>query len=295
MLPAKSGAFISHMTGESPVALVLQKYLRLAFSPGFRVFVSSDATSIGGGKKWFNHIIENLRLSQVILVLVSQESKGREWTNFEAGFGDGAECLVIPVSIKNFPLGQLSFPLSGYQGRKIDDIDQIIEDIRGYTGSLAFIIDAHAYASEIREAESKLIYKTLIVKPKWDGRALRFEVQNAGNVDVELLMMEAHVPDALIRRQWMPYTPGYDSKVVTRDNVQYRWLACYSPRGTYRALEPMLRPVLTSSMGAVIVENFEIPLTPVQKEQLIYFQLHAVGYATEMQQEKIGDIPSVPA
>ena len=164
------------MVLESPVALVLQKYLWLAFGRDFRVFVSTDDKSIGGGKKWFGHIIENLRSSQIVLVLVSQESKGREWTNFEAGFGDGAQCPVIPVAIKNFPLGQLSFPLSGYQGRNIDNINQIIEDVRAYTGSPAFNIDQHAYASEVMEAELKLVYKTILVRPKWNGEAVQFEL-----------------------------------------------------------------------------------------------------------------------
>jgi hypothetical protein len=105
----KHGVFISHINEEKPVAAVLQKYLKLAFGDGFRVFVSTDKSSIPGGQKWFNHIIENLRVSQVILVLVSQESKRREWTNFESGFGNGQESLVIPVAIKAFPLASYPF------------------------------------------------------------------------------------------------------------------------------------------------------------------------------------------
>jgi hypothetical protein len=130
----RNGVFISHITQEKPVALVLQKYLKLAFGDGFRVFVSSDAKSIGGGRKWYTHIIENLRMSEVVLVLVSQESKGREWINFEAGFGEGLESLVIPVTIQNTPLGQLSYPLAGLQGRCIEAIGSILEDIANRIG-----------------------------------------------------------------------------------------------------------------------------------------------------------------
>jgi hypothetical protein len=109
----RDGVFISHITEERSVALVLQKYLRLAFGSDFPVFVSSDAKSIGGGKKWYTEIIESLRLSEVVLVLVSQESRGRTWINFEAGVGEGAESLVIPVGIAHFPLGQLPLGTSG--------------------------------------------------------------------------------------------------------------------------------------------------------------------------------------
>jgi hypothetical protein len=97
----KRGVFVSHINEEQPVAAILQKYLKLAFGDDFRVFVSTDKKSLPGGRKWFNHIIDNLRISQVILILVSQESKKREWTNFESGFGDGQESLVIPIAIKN--------------------------------------------------------------------------------------------------------------------------------------------------------------------------------------------------
>src|SRR5882724_5517769 len=93
----RNGVFISHLAQEKPVALVLQKYLQLAFGSDFRVFVSTDSKSIGGGRPWFDHIITNLGLSKCFLVLVSQESKRREWINFEAGYGLGSvKGLVIP-------------------------------------------------------------------------------------------------------------------------------------------------------------------------------------------------------
>src|SRR6266581_1683778 len=75
----RQGVFVSHIAEEKPVALVLQKYLKLAFGSDFPVFVSSDSKSIGGGKQWFDYIINHLGLSKCYLVLVSQESKRREW------------------------------------------------------------------------------------------------------------------------------------------------------------------------------------------------------------------------
>ena len=90
----RNGAFISHITEERPIAQVLQRYIKLAFSESFPVFVSSDGKSIEGGEKWYNHIIHSLRKSEVVLVLLSQESRGRPWINFEAGVGEGSESLV---------------------------------------------------------------------------------------------------------------------------------------------------------------------------------------------------------
>jgi hypothetical protein len=295
----KSGVFISHMTQENPVAEGLKNYLKAAFGPEFRVFVSSDKVSIGGGKKWYNHIIENLRASKVILVLVSQESKGREWTNFEAGFGEGAECLVIPVAIRNFPLGQLPVPTGGIQGRAIDEIGRIISEIADFIGIASASIDERAFATDIEEAESKLITKNIAVQPVWGGQYLFIKLTNNGNVDMELLMLEATIPRPLVSPNWAPIGKGFESRRVFGVNrEEYLWLACFSPRGVYRGLEPWLRPILTSSMGTVKVENFyvpfELPITQSDHGYPLKFQIHVVGYRTEAQSCTLGEVTGIP-
>jgi hypothetical protein len=296
---AKKGVFISHMTQENPVAEVLKKYLKLAFGPDFRVFVSSDKESIGGGRKWYNHVIDGLRFSKVILVLVSQESKIREWTNFEAGFGEGSECLVIPVTIRNFPLGQLSFPLAGIQGRSIDDIGQIIADIAAYIRITPNGIDELAFAEEKLEAESRLITKNISVQPTWSGQYLSFQLENRGNVDIELLMLEVTIPQSLVSRNWAPVGRGFESRRFTGGNgEQFSWFACFSPRGVYRARESWLRPFLTSSMGTLKVDDFNIPfdlpLTSRQLDISLNYQIHVVGYRTEPEECTVRDIPGIP-
>lgn len=39
------------------------------------VFVASDPVSIGGGRKWFEHILERLKKASIVLVLLSDESR----------------------------------------------------------------------------------------------------------------------------------------------------------------------------------------------------------------------------
>jgi len=53
--------FISHITEESPIALVLQKYIQESFENQFDVFVSSDRKSITGGETWSEYIRANLK------------------------------------------------------------------------------------------------------------------------------------------------------------------------------------------------------------------------------------------
>jgi TIR domain len=287
----RTGVFISHITEEKPVALVLQAYIRKAFGDDFKVFVSSDSKSIGGGERWFEYIIQNLRTSRVILVLVSQESRRGEWINFEAGFGDGGEAIVIPVSIRNFPIGQLLFPLAGYQGRSADDIGALLDDIRNAVGMSAGDIDTKAYQSDLNDAEDALRYKSLKIEPVVEGHYLRFDIENTGNVDLELLMLEVLIPQNAVSPTFFTYS--YMEMVIKPMNGEiYKWLAGYSPRGAYANITPVLRPVLTPSMG-IFRPGIEINIVAVAgaaREQVVYFKVHAINYSTDMEERKIADL-----
>src|ERR1035438_1515118 len=291
----RNGVFISHITQETPVAIVLQKYLRLAFGDDFRVFVSSDAKSIGGGKKWYTHIIENLRVSEVVLVLVSLESKGREWINFEAGFGEGLESLVVPIGINQLSLGQLSFPLAGLQARSIGAIGPIVDDIADRIGVTPNAIDAKAYVEELEEAEAQLIYKSLKVEPVLVKDMLSVDIRNVGNTDLELLMLDVYVPESVSQFNKYGAGQGVTMHRALRDGIPNRYYSCCSMRGTFDGIPPILRPVITPSMGNVR-PNMAIPvnraLTSELQELYIYIQLHATGYRTEEERFKIADIPS---
>ena len=288
-----NGVFISHISQEKPVALVLQKYLKLAFGEDFMVFVSSDAKSIGGGRKWFTHIIEHLRMSEVVLVLVSQESKGREWINFEAGFGEGSESLVIPVAINKMSLGQLSQPLAGIQGRTGDDLGPILDDIGNRIGVTPNTIDIRAYLDDLQKAEAEVTYKSVVIEPVAEGAYLHFNISNVGNVDLELLMLEVLLPSE-VEGVYYPF-PGNGLDVSARfeNNCRYKAYACYSARGAYKGITPLLRPILTPSMG-VFRPMFNVPirrpLTDAEKELSVSFQIHAVNYRTDVEKRRIADI-----
>lgn len=296
-LPQRDGVFISHITEEKPVAHVLQKYVKLAFGARVPVFVSSDGKSIGGGKKWYNHIIEHLRLSEIVLVLVSQESKGREWINFEAGFGEGMESLVIPVGIKHMSLGQLSFPLAGIQARSIDDIGLILDDIGNRLGTSSEAIDAHGYSKEMEEAEAAVIYKSLKIEPVPIGNSLWFDIQNVGNVDLELLMFEVHLPRCVLQESYFGGMSGtVEITGSSRNSIPYLSYYCYSNRGVCGNVQPILRPIITPSMGKVRPTALEIPIrsgmSSSERELPIFFQIHAIGYRTEQEEYKITDMPA---
>jgi len=110
----------------------------------------------------------SLGLSRCYLVLVSQESKRREWINFEAGFGIGTNNgLVYTGGNQEFSLGQLSYPLAGLQARNVDDLGILLGDVGNHVGMAPGSVDIASYLGEIKAAEAKLIYKSLVVHPYW--------------------------------------------------------------------------------------------------------------------------------
>src|ERR1035438_3212301 len=68
------------------------------------------------------------------LVLLSQESFTNAWVNFESGFCRGLNSTVVPIAIREFTFDKLKFPLAGFQGRYIADIEGILLAIGNATG-----------------------------------------------------------------------------------------------------------------------------------------------------------------
>lgn len=291
----KSGVFISHIVHESPVALVLQRAIREAFGSDFRVFVSSDQFSIGGGRKWFEHIITELRSRKVVLLLVSRESAKREWISFEAGFGDGSGGIVIPVAIINLRFSELSFPLAAYNGRLVDDIEGILYDITRETGLSHKRVDVLDYRERIRLAEDSVTYKSLILNAFWDGERIRFKLRNNGNTDLDLLMVEAWCPyqsNPGVHRS--TFFPTLTRNVETLDGISYDH-AIYStlPSASFSGSGVVpLRATLTPSMGElrVMYPDYAIVVDAVIKTQRLYYQVHARNYASDRESILIGDI-----
>ena len=51
--------------------------------------------------------------------------------------GDGAGAKLIPIAIKQYRFDKLDFPLKGFQGRYINDIEGILYDIDSSTNRQA--------------------------------------------------------------------------------------------------------------------------------------------------------------
>jgi hypothetical protein len=300
--PPKNGVFISHINEESPIAILLQNYIRRAFEERLEVFVSSDRKSIGGGKEWWELIRHKLKSVTVVLLLLSDESVSRPWINYEAGVGDGAGFLqeagtrIIPIAIKSFHFGKLGFPLRGFNGRPIADLEGILYDIAQATGLVSVGVDAAQFVGDLKEVEASLIYKNLIMRPfLGPSNRLVFEICNQGNTDVALLYAEAILPLPLKSPQWNPtgYPNVLDVEIVPGRPHDSLHLKYWSHAGDRIQRLP---PVLTRSMKAVRLPHLMFVLNERfgqgELALKIAYQIYAHDYDTEQQSITLAELQS---
>jgi hypothetical protein len=296
----KRGAFISHILTESPVALVLQEYLQRAYPDDFPVFVASDNRSIPGGEGWWQHIRDSIKQRQVVLVLLSDESAAREWINFEAGVGDGSGAKVIPVAIKNYRFDKLDFPLKGFQGRYVGDLEGILYDIDQVTQRSASPLDKPAYLEAIKRAEESVTYRNLFFSPvrtAFNGSpSLMFEIENRGNTDIDLLFAEVHIP----RQALDPNFPlsGFPPTLEVDTAGDLALFRYYSIHSDFRHNLRRLEPTITRSMGVRRLRDFRFPLKTeaegLDLSCVIWYQIHGREIDTEAEEKMLRDIPLVP-
>lgn len=128
----KSGIFISHITEERATALLLKDLIRRTFRRDLPVFVSSDYESIAGGDVWFTTIVNGLKGSAVVIILLSPDSLDRRWINFETGVGVGADATVIPVVAHGLERSDVGHPLTSLHIRSIQtlaNVNALMNDI----------------------------------------------------------------------------------------------------------------------------------------------------------------------
>jgi hypothetical protein len=299
--PPTPDVFISHIHEEQGIAHVIQKYLKEAFGPQFRVFASSDQTSIGGGREWFNHILTSLKGARVVLVLLSDESRTREWINFEAGVGKGADACVIPVAIRQFVLGKLRFPLAGLQGRLSEDLEGLIHDIESTCSVPAKQVDRLEYLEELRKAEDLVTYKSVILRPYLESTVssanLKFEIRNQGNTDIDLLHLDVFVETSLFRLHGSPTALGpRDTSGVNINGLTYMKIRLTA----LSELEGRLEPVLTRSMGWVQLPYLDLSIHGSledlrQRQSPIFTQVYARHYDTKRESIQFIAMPDRPA
>lgn len=244
--------------------------------------------------------MSTLKGARVVLVLLSDESRTREWINFEAGFGKGAGASVVPVSIRQFVLGKLRLPLAGLQGRISDDLEGLIYDVESTCDVRAKQVDRLDYLEELRKAEDLVAYKSIVLRPYLENTGgsakLRFEIRNQGNTDIELLHVDVFIERTLFGLHSFSALGPRDTNGESVNGQPYLKirLTALSER------EGRLEPVLTRSMGWVRLPSLDLPfqrsLEDLRRSQSpVFTQVHARHYDTKRKSIRFSETSEQPA
>ena len=113
--------FISHISTEAPLALVIKDWIETTFTGNIDVFVSSDNDNIPIGSKWLDEISSALSECKILIILCSPAAMTRPWIHFEAGCGWVKQIPVMTICHSGLSKSKLPSPLSALQGKDITD------------------------------------------------------------------------------------------------------------------------------------------------------------------------------
>jgi len=288
----RQGIFISHLSEEKPIALRLQSLLMEALSPPIPVFVSSDYRSIGSGEKWYDAILGGLRLSQVVIVMLSAVALERRWINFEAGIGMGQEAKVIPVVSRGLQKGEIGLPLGQLQARDLhdaNDLHALLDDIASVCHvSLAPEL-IPPFLNDLQSIEGQLPATTLEVTVFRGGSLLGLCIRNTGNRPLDMVDAELLIPEQLASNSaFTSYPPVRVKQRFEEEGVRligYR-VTTQASHQPHLGIDP-LRETLLPQMGEVLVAALRISipaqLSPDQEALPIRYRVSA-------RQESVGPV-----
>lgn len=113
--------FVSHVTAEADVAILLKDLIAAQFLGLMDVFVSSDAQTIAMGQRWLDSITTALKECVIEIIIASPQSVPRPWVNFEAGAAWVRGIPVIPLCHSGVTPSTLPLPLNLLQGAYATD------------------------------------------------------------------------------------------------------------------------------------------------------------------------------
>ena len=154
--------FLSHVSTEGLLALVLKEWIQTLFEGRIKVFVSSDIKNIAAGDPWLGDVRRALKRARLLVVLCSPYSVTRPWVNFEAGCAWLKRIPVVPLCHSGQHLDNLPSPLFLFEGLDIhapDFPDRLIQNL-----TLRARLRKHPRFSKKAKAEMKREIKAAIRK-----------------------------------------------------------------------------------------------------------------------------------
>ena len=281
------------------IALRLQKLLQGALSPAVPVFVSSDYKSIESGDKSYDAILDGLKRSQVVIVLISRDSVDRRWINFEAGFGMGQEGRVIPVTSRGFSKGDIGWPLGQLQARDLhdpEDVLALLEHIGSVCGVSSDGKSIREFIDELPRLEAQVPSVGLDVTVFRQNGALHLAIANTGNRPLDMIDAELLIPKKLGNDNGFGPTPPV-RETAHHEEYGFRWIG-YRLTNEFSHFFPNITPlpkVLPKGSGEVLVTALKIDLpanlSPADEALTIRYRVSAREHGVGPVVIPIGELP----
>jgi TIR domain-containing protein len=150
--------FISHVSEEADLAILLKQALLKDFPGIEEIFVSSDMASIYAGKEWLDAIQGAIERASVLLVLCSNASARPPWVYFEVGAAWIRKIPIIPVCHTRFGPADLPPPLNSLeavQAGESQGLERLYLAISRYASRPLPSVDFPAIAGQVTQFEER--------------------------------------------------------------------------------------------------------------------------------------------
>jgi hypothetical protein len=166
--------FLSHVSSEAGLAVILKNSIRKYFPDKIEVFVSSDVDSIRIGSEFLKTIKTTLNKSIALLVLCSPDSIYKPWVNFEIGAAWNRSIPIVPICHSGLRPTDLPMPLNQLQGAEVssrEGLQKIFNFIAEHLDRPVPKINSNRMIAKITEFETAC--RRSIVQNQWLGDAAK--------------------------------------------------------------------------------------------------------------------------
>lgn len=190
--------FISHITEEAPIALLLKEIIERKFLSQISVFASNDVHDLTPGEKWLQKIEAALKEANLMLVICSPSSLTRPWINFEMGCAWIKGIEIIPICHSGQGKKLLPHPFSELQSLQLEDttfVKSLLQALCKYFGISPL---PHVNAAAIRDKFKKVV--STISLPEASPQIIHSPEERTKliNSDLETLLRSESIADETV-------------------------------------------------------------------------------------------------
>ena len=197
----EQSVFISHGADETDIAQWLKAQLTRDFLGALDIYVSSDRENVSAGERLLDALGRALKATDLQILVLSRETIGRPWINFEAGAVWLRGIPVVPVCHSGLAIEDLRPPLTMRDAIVLTDsagLARLYDAVAGTLGLSTPGVDFTALAQEARDLETRHDRTTttfqVIEKPRVLCAASPGFATPTSGFEADVAILERHFP-----------------------------------------------------------------------------------------------------